>query len=153
MKTLLWFCPALAVIVVVSAGCHTAANKDVAHAAAATLLDTRWRLTQVGEVVVPNPAGTREVYVSLQSQNPNVTGFSGCNRLIGHYLLDGPHLKFDQLGGTKMFCDVRMELEQRFVAMFEYVASWEITGRTLRLLDSTGKTIAGFEVSTEITAP
>ena len=65
---------------------------------------------------MPNPAGTREVYFSLQSQNPNVVGFSGCNRMFGHYALAGEQLKFDQIGGTKMFCDVRMELEQRFLA-------------------------------------
>ena len=141
------------VATVVSSGCSTMAKKDAPPAAPATLLDTHWRLTQVGEVVVPNPAGSREVYFSLQSQNPNVVGFSGCNRMFGHYALAGDKLKFDQIGGTRMFCDVRMELEQRFLAMFEYVAGWKISGNTLQLLNSDGGTVAGFEVSAETTAP
>lgn len=141
------------VIALVSPGCGTMGKKEVAQAAPATLLDTHWRLTQVGEVVVPNPAGSREVYFSLQSRNPNVVGFSGCNRMFGHYVLAGEQLKFDQIGGTKMFCDVRMELEQRFLAMFEYVAGWKISGNTLQLLNASGGTVAGFEVSADSTAP
>ena len=142
-----------AAFVLVGSGCHSLAKKEVRQAAPASLLDTHWRLTQVGEVVVPNPPGNRAVYFALQSANQSVTGFSGCNRLMGQYALDGQYLKFDQLGGTKMFCDVRMELEQRFLAMFEFVASWEISGSTLRLLDSAGKTVAGFEVSADSAAP
>ncbi|MEO8062968.1 MAG: META domain-containing protein [Pseudomonadota bacterium] len=140
-------------IALVSAGCSTTGKKIVVQAAPATLLDTHWRLTQVGEVVVPNPAGSREVYFSLQSQNPNVVGFSGCNRMFGHYALAGEQLKFDQVGGTRMFCDVRMELEQRYLAMFEFVAGWKIVGNSLRLLNSEGGTVAGFEASTEAIAP
>lgn len=140
-------------IVVVSAGCGTTAKKEVSQAAPSTLLDTRWRLTQVGEVAVPNPAGSREVYFSLQSQNPNVVGFSGCNRMFGHYVLSGEELKFDQLGGTKMFCDVRMELEQRYLAMFQYVSRWKIGGNTLRLLNPEGGTVAAFEASVEPPSP
>jgi heat shock protein HslJ len=138
-----------ATLLLVSSGCSTTGRKAVAHAAPATLLNTHWRLTQVGEVVVPNPEGTREVYFSLQSDNPNVSGFSGCNRIFGHYALTGESLKFDQVGGTKMSCDLRMELEQRFLAIFEFVAGWKIAGSSLQLLDSAGSTVAGFEASAE----
>ena len=140
-------------IAVVSAGCSSSARKEVARATSATLLDTHWRLTQVGEVAVPNPAGSREVYFSLQSQNSNVVGFSGCNRMFGHYALAGEQLKFDQLGGTKMFCDVRMELEQRFLSMFQYVSGWKIAGSNLTLLNSEGGTVAAFQSSTELPSP
>jgi heat shock protein HslJ len=140
-------------IATVSAGCSTSARKEVALATPATLLDTPWRLTQVGEVVVPNPTGSREVYFSLQSQNSNVVGFSGCNRMFGHYVLAGEQLKFDQMGGTKMFCDVRMELEQRFLAMFQYVSGWKIAGNTLTLLNSENGTVAAFEASGQQPSP
>jgi len=140
-------------IAVVSAGCNTSARKEVAQATPSTLLDTHWRLMQVGEVVVPNPAGSRQVYFSLQSQDSNVVGFSGCNRMFGRYVLAGELLKFDQLGGTKMFCDVRMELEQRFLAMFQYVSGWKIAGNTLTLLNSENGTVAAFEASTELPSP
>ena len=140
-------------IAVASAGCSTSARKEVAQATPSTLLDTHWRLMQVGEVVVPNPAGSRQVYFSLQSQNSNVVGFSGCNSMFGHYVLAGGQLKFDQMGGTKMFCDVRMELEQRFLAMFQYVSGWKIAGNTLTLLNVENGTVAAFEASTEMSSP
>jgi heat shock protein HslJ len=109
-----------------------------------TLVNTHWRLTQLGDEVVDNPPGERDVHITLQEQNLVVTGNSGCNRMFGHYALDGQTLKFDQMGGTKMFCDTRMELEQKFLEMFGSVAGWKISGKTLQLLDADGKAVATF---------
>jgi heat shock protein HslJ len=64
--------------------------------------------------------------------------------MFGRYALDGASLKFDGLGGTRMFCQANMPLEQRFMAMFSQVARWEIARSTLRLLDVNGKTVATF---------
>ena len=52
-----------------------------------------------------------------------------------------------------MFCDVRMELEQRFLAMFQYVSGWKIAGNTLTLLNAENGTVAAFEASTELSSP
>jgi heat shock protein HslJ len=111
------------------------------------LLDTQWRLTQLGDEVIDNPAGERAVNFLLQPSSTNLVGFSGCNRMFGRYALDGASLKFDGMGGTRMFCEGRMPLEQRYLAMFAQAARWEITGSTLRLLDASGKTAATFEAS------
>jgi heat shock protein HslJ len=73
--------------------------------------------------------------------------------MFGHYVLAGEQLRFDQVGGTKMFCDVRMELEQRFLAMFQYVSGWKIAGNTLTLLNAENGTVAAFEASTELSSP
>jgi len=97
---------------------------------------------------VPNPEGTAEVYFSLAIRQPERQR----SRLQSHVRslrADGKSLKFDQMGGTKMACDVRMELEQRFLAMFEFVAGWKIAGNSLQLVDSAGSTVAGFEASAE----
>ncbi|HYJ41011.1 MAG TPA: META domain-containing protein [Steroidobacteraceae bacterium] len=108
------------------------------------LLNTSWRLTQLGDEVIDNPAGERAVNFLLQPSSTNLVGFSGCNRMFGRYALEGPSLKFDGLGGTRMFCEAQMPLEQRFLAMFSQVSGWEISGSTLRLLDANGKTAATF---------
>ena len=113
----------------------------------AQLLNTYWKLTRLGEEVITTPAGVREVQFVLQSENQRVTGFSGCNRMMGSYVLDGDKLKFDQMGGTLMACvGVReTELERKFLAIFPQVVGWKIEGETLRLLDSGGKPLATFE--------
>jgi heat shock protein HslJ len=94
--------------------------------------------------VVENPAGDRAVSFQLQPSNSQVAGFSGCNRMFGRYALEGASLKFDGLGGTRMFCENGMALEQRFVGMFQNVAGWKITGNMLQLLDGEAQVVATF---------
>jgi heat shock protein HslJ len=109
-----------------------------------SLLDTQWRLTKLGDEVIENPPGERAIHFLLQASNTSLTGFSGCNRMFGRYALDGPSLKFDGLGGTRMFCQLNMELEQKFLDMFQNVASWKITGNTLQLFGASGNSVATF---------
>jgi putative lipoprotein len=119
----------------------------IASAAAVPLLDTHWRLVQLGGTVVDNPAGERDVHIILTSANNSVAGNAGCNRIFGRYALENDMLKFDGLGGTKMFCEARMKLEESFTNALMSVLRWKITGRTLELLDETGKSVATFEAT------
>jgi heat shock protein HslJ len=116
----------------------------IATAAAVPLLGTHWRLALIGNEVVDNPAGEREAHITLQSTDNSVTGNSGCNRMFGRYVLENDMLKFDGLGGTKMFCEARMELETKFNNALMATMRWKITGRTLELSDESGKSVATF---------
>lgn len=111
----------------------------------ATLLGTHWRLTRLGEQIIENPVGANAVHIAMQAQNVNVTGNSGCNRMFGRYALENDMLKFDGLGGTKMYCEARMDLEQRFTNALMSVMRWKITGTRLELLDERGVAVATFE--------
>jgi heat shock protein HslJ len=126
----------------------TSASKPVKESPTLPLLDTQWRLTELGGQVIDNPAGERAVNFLLQPSSTGLVGFSGCNRMFGRYALDGTSLKFDGMGGTRMFCEAKMELEQKFLAMFQDAAGWKITGTTLQLMDASGKAIATFEAAT-----
>ena len=117
----------------------------VATAAAVPLLDTRWRLVRLGAELVDNPAGERDAHMILTSANSSVTGNLGCNRMFGHYVLEKNMLKLDGIGGTKMFCEAKMQLEQAFTNALLSVLEWKISGRTLELMDETGKAVATFE--------
>lgn len=108
------------------------------------LLNTQWRLTTLGDEVVDNPPGERAVHFVLQPSNTSIVGFSGCNRMFGRYVLEGASLKFDGMGGTRMFCEGRMELEQKYLALLGNAAGWKITGNTLQLLDASAKAVATF---------
>lgn len=129
--------------------CTTPASEEVASAASQPLIDTNWRLTQLGGQVIDNPAGGNAIGFHLDAQNPRMTGFAGCNRMFGGYVLNGDALKFDQVGSTKMACmdGDRMQLESRYTNALTQVTRWKITGSTLELLDATGNTLAGFEAS------
>jgi heat shock protein HslJ len=142
----LLLCTALAAGILTTS-CSTT-SEPVGEAPTLPLLNTPWRLAQLGEEIINNPAGERAVNFQLQPSSTRLVGFSGCNSMFGSYALNGASLKFDGLGGTRMFCEGRMPLEQRYLAMFSRVARWEITGATLRLLDANGKTAATFEAAT-----
>lgn len=122
------------------AGCQMAPHEEVTTASSVPLVNTGWRLTQLGDEMVDNPSGERAISLQLQPQNPRVVGFAGCNRMFGGYLLNGEMLKFDQMGGTKMACvdDQRMRLEQRYFEVLSRVSQWKITGSTLELRDGDG---------------
>jgi putative lipoprotein len=129
-----------------NAGCTTPGSREVASAASVPLTQTNWRLTQLGEEVVANPAGDQAVAIQLQAQNSRVTGFAGCNRMFGGYSLNGEALKFDQVGATKMACleEDRMRLEGRVFETLSQVARWKITNSTLELLNAGGQALATF---------
>jgi heat shock protein HslJ len=141
LRAMLW---AMLGVAVLTTSCTTA-TQPVKEAPALPLLNTPWRLTQLGDEVIDNPAGEQAVNFLLQPSSTNLVGFSGCNRMFGRYALDGATLKFDGLGGTRMFCEASMSLEQKFLAMFDKVAGWKISGTTLQLLDGSNKTVATFE--------
>jgi heat shock protein HslJ len=112
----------------------------------AELLNTYWKLTQVGDQVITTPEGAREIHLVLHSENQRVSGFSGCNNMMGGYVLEGDALRFAQMGGTMMACvDTGMELEKKFLSVFPQVAHWEIRGETLTLSDADRKRLAIFE--------
>jgi heat shock protein HslJ len=147
MKRLLLPC-GIAALLTMQAGCSLMTPPPtIKTVTSATLLDTHWRLTKLGGQIIDNPVGANAVHISLQSQNTNVTGNSGCNRMFGRYALENDMLKFDGLGGTKMFCEARMELEQKFTNALMSVMRWKIAGTTLELLDERGTAVATFEAS------
>lgn len=140
--------PALFLAVLMLGACANSAPPTTPAAdtrSTAQLLNTYWKLTRLGEQLVTTPQGAREVHLVLHSENQRVAGFSGCNQMMGAYMLNGEELRFDRMAGTMMACVPDMDLERKFLAMFGQVAGWEIQGETLKLLDENRKPLATFE--------
>jgi heat shock protein HslJ len=139
----------LLLCVILGAGILTtscgASSGHVQEAAARPLLDTQWRLTQLGSELIDNPPGERAVHLLLQPSSTHLVGFAGCNRMFGTYALDGASLKFNGVGSTRMFCQESMDIEQKYLGIFERVAGWKIVGNTLQLLDADALPVATFE--------
>lgn len=147
---------ALLVALTLTIGACTAprVSERVDGAAGAPLVNTTWRLADLGGRVV-DTAGGSPVVLQLQAENARITGFAGCNRLFGGYLLDGDRLKFAQVGATKMACldAARMQLEQDYFQMLSQVAAWKIDGNSLLLMDEGGTTLATFVATASQDAP
>ena len=135
---------AFVVAVLLLGACAHDAPPGAAPTTTSQLLGTYWKLTQLGDQVITTPQGAREIHIVLNPDNPRVAGFSGCNQMMGGYVLNGDTLKFDQLAGTLMACVSGMDIERKFLAMFGQVARWKIEGETLTLLDADGRPLAVF---------
>ena len=135
-----------AAVLMLAACAHDAPDTDgAAPRSTAQLLGTHWKLTRLGEEVINTPQDAREMFIVLNADNPRVAGYSGCNQMMGGYVLDGASIKFDQIAGTLMACVSNMDVERKFLAMFGQVTRWKIDGETLTLLDADGRPLALFE--------
>ncbi|MBE3028189.1 META domain-containing protein [Janthinobacterium sp. GW458P] len=138
----------LAAAIALAAGCagtgdHAAPGDALAPSY--SLTNTYWKLTELdGAKVAMAPGQEREVRITL-SDDGKVTGFTGCNRVMGGYTLAGTALRFTQLAGTRMACPPPlMQLESAVLANLSSVTGYRFEGEYLILLKD-GAPVARFE--------
>jgi heat shock protein HslJ len=118
-----------------------------ARIATADLLNTYWKLTRLGRKVVAHSQNQREAHLVLHGDN-RLAGLDGCNHLVGSFRLEGDAIAFSQIGATRMACAQGMEQAGRFTTALGSVARYQIVGKHLDLLDSTGTILASLEAAT-----
>lgn len=138
----------LAAAIALAAGCAAtsdSARPDTGLTPTYSLTNTYWKLTQLdGARVAMVPGQEREVRITL-SDDGKVTGFTGCNRVMGGYTLAGTTLRFTQLAGTRMACPPPlMQLESAVLANLNSVTGYRLEGEELILLKD-GAPVARFE--------
>ena len=112
------------------------------------LTGTAWDLTSIADGdAVSSVLGGTEVTATFDTSGSTIAGSAGCNTYSGTYAVgeDGA-MSFSALATTRMMCaeDV-MAQETAFLAAIEQVASYEIEGTQLRLLDDSGAMLLGFD--------
>jgi len=113
--------------------------------ATASLENTYWKLTRLGETTIRMASQKQEPHFVLNSESHRVNGSGGCNRLAGSYELHGDRLTFSQMAGTMMACLEGMETEKVFLDVLKQVNRWKVTGQQLELFDATGNLLASCE--------
>lgn len=114
----------------------------------AGLVNTYWKLLQLGDTQVSVAEQQREPHLILQARAEGVqrvAGFAGCNRMMGSYTLEGDQLAFTQMAGTMMACAQGMDTEKAFHAALGKVTRWVIRGEQLDLFDAAGNRVALLE--------
>ena len=115
-----------------------------AQSAAATLENATWRLTELPGRKLPG-AGEREA-VTVRLADGRITGFSGCNQLMGSYTLDGGTLVLGQLAGTMMACpEPARSTEDQFLRAFSGTMRVAVEGDHLVLMPESGGDALRFE--------
>lgn len=114
--------------------------------ATASLTNTYWKLVELDGIKLPVDANlSREIQITLASEGGRVSGFSGCNNIMGSFIQSGNKLKFSKMASTLMACiGPGMELESRVTAMLNATTHYRINGESLTLLASS-KELARFE--------
>lgn len=120
----------LAAAITLAAGCASTAPTS----SKASLTNTYWKLVELdGARVSMTPEQEREVRITLDD-NGKVTGFTGCNRVMGGYTVAADVLRFTQLAGTRMMCPPpAMQLESAVLANLNSVTGFRIEGEQLIL--------------------
>ncbi|TDR55990.1 heat shock protein HslJ [Halomonas ventosae] len=110
------------------------------------LENTYWKLVTVGERKAVVIEEAREAHLVLHAEDARLAGSTGCNRMMGEYERDGDRLRFGQVATTMMACPGEvMALERDFLDALDDIASWQVEGETLTLVDGEGEARARFE--------
>ena len=111
--------------------------------APASLVGTAWLVTQLGGQALDDDGGARPS-LQFDADKERVSGFTGCNRLVGGYKIGDNALQFGELAATRMACPGASILEVTFTDALKAVASYAIIGDQLELYDAEGTLLLRF---------
>lgn len=99
------------------------------------LRGTRWTLQTLEGVAQAQVAGGTPVQLVLGRDAKQLSGHTGCNRLMGRYKQRGTLLTLSPLATTRMACaEPLMKQEQAVLTVLGQVDGYRIENRTLSLL-------------------
>ena len=117
------------------------ATSDVAFRSSVAGVD--WELMELNAKTASTGAGGRRATLRFDADSARVSGFAGCNRFAGSYILNGDSLSFGPLVMTRMACADGMELERNLSAALEATRRYELSSTQLKLFGPS-KAIARF---------
>ena len=130
MKTL-----PLALTLLITLSAHTC--KDSAGNSMTDLLDKKWVFQTVNGEKVSMPDGVDTPWIQLAGEQ--LTGFGGCNSMMGSYKLGDGAISFPGLGSTKKYCQDVQPTENAIKGALAQVQSFKMDGGLLKLLGSAGE--------------
>lgn len=106
----------------------------------ASLTDISWTVTSIGGRPV---SGTRPITLSIGADLA-VGGNGGCNNYFTEARIDGTTLSFGPAAATRMACaEEAMKQEAAYFTALAAVTSYQLDGKSLRLLDEAGVPLIG----------
>ena len=78
----------------------------------------------------------QQPFIIFDEAKKQVTGYAGCNRFFGPYVLERDVLTFGPIGATKRACpDLEEGVETEFFKVLDATRRWRIVDGTLELLN------------------
>lgn len=103
-------------------------------ASKAAMMGTHWNLSTLAGQAIQLPEGIENPYLILP-EGDRLSGFGGCNKLMGSVKLDGSAISFPGVGSTKMYCKESQAVETSFLTALRATNSFTLDGDKLTLLD------------------
>jgi len=111
-----------------------------------TLANTYWKLTTLEQgTVAATQDNEREAHFVLHEEEHRVAGATGCNQLMGSYIMNGEQIAFKQVATTMMACPDSQGSERAFLNALNQASGWDIDGETLTLSGENNAPLAHFE--------
>ena len=100
-----------------------------------SLLNREWTLVTVnGQPVTLEKAPS----LKLETEGNRASGFAGCNRFSGAFVVSGDSLHFEPLAMTRMACEKGMDVENAFANALQGTRSYRVANGSLDLFGETG---------------
>ena len=107
---------------------------------------TTWKLKTLEGQDMSTLKLDREVSFMLNKEDNRVSGFSGCNNMMGSYTLEeGNRIKFSQMASTMMACPDGVFNESEFLKVFEQADNYTINNNELSINVGRRAPLAVFE--------
>lgn len=133
------------------AACHptqkSASDKETIIPLDLTITDKHWKLIELGGQAVGSAEEPQEeVFLIFHADDGRVTGNGSCNNISGSYEVgQGNRISFSHMVSTRRACP-EMQLEDRFLKVFDSVDSYALRGDTLSLSRAKMAPLARFVV-------
>ncbi len=112
----------------------------------AAIAGAKWSLQTINGKAFQLPEGVENPWLMLDAKASTITGFGGCNQLMGSLKIEGNAISFPGLGGTKMMCVNVQDVENRFMGALRSTSGYKLEGDNLTL-NNMGKEMATFRRS------
>lgn len=114
--------------------------QEAAGSMSTSLYGTKWLVTALDGRTIDLTDGSKRPWLQLDGEG-SLSGFGGCNSLMGGFEHEGGTIRFPNLGSTKMYCPDAADLENRMLAALRNTDSFKLDGEVLHLLHA-GKEVA-----------
>jgi copper homeostasis protein (lipoprotein) len=114
----------------------------------ASLVNTRWRIVQIGKTTVGTEKARREPHILLADDDGGLRyrATVGCNQIAGAAELDGHGITFKPGPTTLMACPPPLDAYERaLITMLGKAKRWRVLANTLELFDELGHSIGLFQ--------
>ncbi len=96
------------------------------------LEDKTWVLSEMSEVPIPKAANNEVPSLEFSMKDGRLSGYAGCNRIMGSFEIKEDQLKISRLGGTKRMCP-DMEMENKLISVLQNIDRFQLKRKKLTL--------------------